>query len=304
MATEFVDKRRSRGPDRFVHMQGVISLSFQSIRWLAICLPALTVAIFEYFRHQWLEPLLPPLTGNLVTAAIVAVAVYGFVQFFIDLIRRSAQELSRVREQAAVMHERQRIAREMHDSVAQTLFYLTVKLREVDGLVVAGQNDQAHRQMQTIAGHLKETYQSVRHVIADLKQHGEPPDFHLAIRWAAEQAAERLGLRVEVDAAEVPSLSADAQQQALSIIQEALTNAQRHGSASRVTVRCRRSGEGLMLEIADDGGGFDPDRLAGEGGYGISIMTERAHMIGGHLQVASSPGQGTTVRLRLPEVVG
>ena len=113
--------------------------SFRRVRWLAVLLPTFSIGLFEFLRHQLLEPVLPEWLsdgwlGNVAGVFVVAAIVYVFVRFFGDVLQESAVEVAQAREEAAVAVERQRIAREMHDSIAQTLFYLTVKLREVDDL--------------------------------------------------------------------------------------------------------------------------------------------------------------------------
>src|SRR4051794_7726521 len=153
-------------------------LGFEHILRLAVLLPALYVGLFEFLRHQWLEPMLPGWLstgwlGNLIAVFVVAAVVYIFVRFFTNKLRESASELSRVREEAAVVAERQRIAREMHDSIAQTLFYLTVELREVEDLMLAGQSAEAQTELRMAQEEIRAAHQRVRAVIADLKWQAE-----------------------------------------------------------------------------------------------------------------------------------
>lgn len=147
----------------------------KAVRWLAVLLPALFVMAFEFIRHQWLGSMLPfwlghGWQGNLMGSLVVAGTVYGFVYLFARRIQRSAAETARAREEAAVIVERQRIAREMHDRVAQTLFYLTVKLREVDGSLPPEGAEAAREELREAQSNLKETYGQVREVVADLKR--------------------------------------------------------------------------------------------------------------------------------------
>lgn len=279
-------------------------MGFRRIQVLAVLLPALSVGLFEYFRHRWLERLLPGVLGHLVGALVVASGVYGFVRIFISMIRRSALEVARAREEAAVTVERQRIAREMHDHVAQALFYTSVKLREVAALVEAGQRDQACRELQAILeGHLKDTYQRVRQVIADLRKQADREDFGAAVHRTATRVAGQLGLQVACTTEGRPALPAAAQQHLLAIIQEALTNAHRHGGARRATVRAHPVGRDLEVEVTDDGSGFDPAAVALDGRYGLTIMAERARMAGGELSLDAAPGRGTRVTVHVPGVM-
>jgi two-component system, NarL family, nitrate/nitrite sensor histidine kinase NarQ len=98
------------------------AMSFGRVQLLAILLPALSVGLFEFVRHRWLEYVLPGWLENTVSALVVAVVVSGFVRIFGGISHNLALEVTRSREGAAIVVERQRICREMHDSVAQALF--------------------------------------------------------------------------------------------------------------------------------------------------------------------------------------
>lgn len=269
-------------------------------------MPALAMGLFEFLRHAWLAPVFPLWLGsgwfgNVVGALVVAGTVYVFVRVFSRMIENSAVQAARAREEAAVLTERQRMAREMHDGVAQTLFYLTVKLREVDALMPSEGSEPARGELLEAETKLEETYGQVREVVADLKRQAELEDFPEAVRRAARLASERLGLQVDCRVDYGLDPAASHKQHLLAIIQEALSNARRHGHAKKALVRAQRAGEQLVLEVTDEGDGFNPDTAGGNGGYGLSIMAERAQMVGGELSVDSSPGHGACVTVRLPE---
>lgn len=275
------------------------------LRLLAVLLPAGAMGAFEFLRHQWLSHALPgPLAegwaGNLLGALVVAGVVYGFVRVFGGLVQRSACETARAREEAAVLSERQRLTREMHDGVAQTLFYLGANLREVRALLESGEEREALDGVRTAELHLKETHERVRAAIADSRQNGAQ-DFGESLRRAAGEVSDRLGMRVVCEVERCPSVPASSQRQVLAIVHEALTNAHRHGRAREALVRVGADEGSVRVEVSDDGGGFDPRSHPGEGSYGLEIMAERARMLDGELRLASSPGRGTKVTVRLPE---
>jgi signal transduction histidine kinase len=278
---------------------------FRRIRWLAVVLPAVSVGLFEFLRHQWLASLLPGWLGagwpgNVAGALVVAAVVYVFVRFFTNILQEFVLEVARAREEAAVAVERQRIAREMHDRIAQTLFYLTVKLREAEDLMVAGESEEAHRELRTARGETKAAYHQVRAVIADLKQQAELEDFGEAVRHTATELAERLGVRVTCEVVGHATLPISSRQHVLAIIQEALINAHRHGRTQRASVRLKTLGKDAAIEVSDEGAGFDPSAVPREGCYGLAIMEERAQMAGGQLILDSTPGRGTRVTVHLP----
>jgi signal transduction histidine kinase len=94
-------------------------------------------------------------------------------------------------------------------------------------------------------------------------------------------------------------LPAEVEEGLYRIAQEALNNALKHAAPTSVTVRIRTDARGVMLEVSDDGRGFDPEGVSDEGGMGLANMRERAERLGGSLVVLSAPGEGTTVRLSL-----
>lgn len=271
---------------------------------MAVLLPAGAIGAFEFLRHQWLAHALPgPLAegwvGNALGALVVAGAVYGFVRVFAGLVESSARESSRAREETAVLSERQRLAREMHDGVAQTLFYLGANLREVRALLEAGEGAEALEGVRTAETHIDEAHARVRAAISDGRG-GGTQDFGESLRRAANEASGRLGMRVVCEVEGCPAVPASSQRQVLAIVHEALTNAHRHGRAREALVRAGAGDGGVAVEVSDDGGGFDPRNRPGEGRYGLEIMAERARILDGELHLASSPGRGTKVTVRLP----
>lgn len=274
------------------------------LRLMAVLLPAGAIGAFEFLRHQWLAHALPGLlaegwVGSALGALVVAGAVYGFVRLFEGLVQSSARETARAREEAAVLSERQRLAREMHDGVAQTLFYLGANLREVRALLEMGHEGEALDGVRAAETHLDEAHATVRAAIADSRQ-GGTPDLGESLRRAANEASGRLGMRVACEVEGCPAVPASSQRQLLAIVQEALANAHRHGRAREALVRAGAEGGGVAVEVSDNGGGFDPSARPGEGSYGLEIMAERARMIDGELRLASSPGRGTRVTVRFP----
>lgn len=277
---------------------------FRRVCWLAVLLPAASVGLFEFLRHQWLA--LPGWlgvgwVGNLVGVLVVAVVVFGFVRVFAGILSGLALEAARSREEAAVAVERRRIAREMHDDIAQAMFYLNVKLREVGDLMADGEAGRARGELRAAEAHLQDAYWQVRSVISDLKeQEAEREDFGEAARRASAEVAGRLGMRVTCEVEGRAVLSASSRKHILAIVQEALTNAHRHGRAKDAAVRVRAAEGDLTVEVSDEGAGFDPAAAAGEGCYGRVIMEERARMLGGRVSLDSAPGRGTRVTVSLP----
>jgi signal transduction histidine kinase len=123
----------------------------------------------------------------------------------------------------------------------------------------------------------------------------------LRLRMAAVERRE--GIEAQVEADGLGQLPDRLEEGLYYIAQEALNNAFRHAQASSVTVSIRSEGEDLVLEVADDGRGFDPQDVQSEGGMGLGNMRQRAEELGGTLAIASVPGRGTTVRATVGRAV-
>ncbi len=281
-----------RGAGTCIERGGVSPVSRNRVQWIAIGFPTILLGVFEVVRHQWLEPQLLGFWGNATAALLVAAAVYGFVRYLIGVAARTEQELWRARAEAAVFAERQRIGREMHDGVAQALFHLRVQLQEVDEHAAQGAISRVRQEIGSVQSQVSAAYDQVRAVIANLKQEAGSEDTGEALRRGATRVAQGLGLDLKLNLSELPHLDGQGQQHLLAIVSEAMTNARRHGGATRVSLTTppRR------LVIADNGRGFGP-RQPGSDGFGLTIMAERAHLLGGRLQVESEPGRGARVTL-------
>lgn len=256
------------------------------MQWLAILFPAGLVGAYELVRHRWLEHTLGS-WGNLAGSLIVGCAVYWFIRYYSDVITKAEQALGRSRSEAAVLAERHRIGREMHDSVAQALFHVRVKLRELGEAMV--QPEQAN-EVARLEGQVSAAYDRVRAVISDLKRQAETEDTAESLCRAVSQIAGELGLTPHLDVTKTPRLTASGQGHLQAIVAEALTNARRHGGATTVQV----SSDERSLVITDNGRGFDRNHTPTDS-FGLMIMEERARMLGGSLCVDSALGRGTKI---------
>ena len=205
----------------------------------------------------------------------------------------------------AVLEERTRLAREIHDTLAQQLTGIVLELEAADTLLNRGSEGRARtsveRARELARGALQEARRSVWNLRpAPLSATG----LVAAIGHEVEAWEERTGIPARFKARAVPqhpSLSPTAEVALLRIGQEALSNAARHGHPEHVDVELRAHRQELVLSVSDDGVGFDPAASAPrEDCFGLDGMAERARSAGGTLTVVSSPGRGTTVTTRLP----
>jgi signal transduction histidine kinase len=201
----------------------------------------------------------------------------------------------------SIVEERNRLARELHDSVTQKLFGVTLTA-ESASTVIERNPAEARQQLQRLQQLAREAMEELRSLIFELR----PPEVETEGLATALRKHVDVLQRIHGDAVELtldgdPAPSAGSDAEVLRIAQEALQNALRHAGATRVDVRLQAHNGRLRLAIRDDGVGFDPaDPSLRSQHLGLTSMEERARALGGRLTIASRPGEGTTVTLEVP----
>ncbi len=206
----------------------------------------------------------------------------------------------------AALEERERIAREMHDGLAQVLGFVNTKALAVSRLLEVGKVAEASIQVDELGAMVRDAYVDVRESILGLRTRPRPgTGFYAALRNYLEGFERQSGIPVELRTAgaeEKVRLSFDTELQLLRIVQEALTNVRKHAAACQASV-CLTPVDGkLYLVIEDDGQGFDPTgpTRAGWTCFGLKTMRERAESISGTFALESRPGAGTRVVVTVP----
>lgn len=203
----------------------------------------------------------------------------------------------------AVAEERVRIAREMHDGLAQVLGYVNTKVQAVSGFLRNGNTDEAQLQLRELAVSARQAYSDVRESIAGLRTlPTSERSFAEVLREYVGIWAEQSGVAVSFSYDESLRLGARVELQLMRIVQEALGNVRKHAQASSASVDIRQHDGSMVMTVRDDGSGFD---LAARSKsefprFGLTTMRERAETVGGRLTVDAGRGRGTVVRLELP----
>jgi signal transduction histidine kinase len=215
-----------------------------------------------------------------------------------------AVENSRLREQAelsAAMAERNRLARELHDSVTQSLYTVTLYAEAANRMLAAEKNIEASQHLRELRNTAQEALREMRLLIFELRPLAlEKIGLASALHMRLEAVESRGGIQTELKVRGVEKLPARLQEELYQVATEALNNLLKHAHAQCVTVQLNVDANRIVLEVCDDGIGFDPTAVETGGGFGIAGMKERAHRLGGQLQMISAPGQGTRVRLEAP----
>jgi two-component system sensor histidine kinase UhpB len=209
-------------------------------------------------------------------------------------LRRLPGRILRAQEE-----ERRRIARELHDEAAQSITSLLVRLRLLER---AGAPEVAQQRVQELRELTMLALDDVRRIAVELRP-SVLDDLGLvaALRAHVDAVNAAGGVAIGLAVAGMDGrLPPEVELALYRVAQEAITNARRHAQASRAAVRLIRDGAHVVLEVTDDGVGFDPAAVqAGRGGLGLAGMRERLALIGGDLALRSAPGRGTTVTARV-----
>lgn len=270
-----------------------------ALSWWAVILPAFAVGGFEFLRHSLLERFLPAPAGNLVAALLVGCGAAVYVSVAARYIRQAERSLSAAREEAAVLQERDRIARAMHDNVSQAIFYLGVRLNDLQRQIERGERDSAAALVAEVRENLNETNGRVRTAIADLRRRPAPRLVGPTVAELVRQTAAEAGLSVRVEGADLSvPLDESRLEQVLGVVQEALNNTAKHAGVHQAAVEVRQVGRNLAVTVVDQGRGFRPDQVTG--GFGLMMMQERAELARGRLTLETAPGAGVRVSLTVP----
>lgn len=217
-------------------------------------------------------------------------------------VKERTEELLEHVRRVAILEERDRLAREMHDSLGQVLGFVNLKAKVAEDLIARGRAAEAGDELGQMRGAVQSAYEDVRQAILSLRTTGQGRGLMAGLRDFAATVARQSGLVVELEAPEEIQLQPAVEAQVIRVVQEALTNIRKHAHASRAQIRFQREGGATVVSVVDDGRGFDLAGVEAASGmrFGLLTMRERAESIGGTLVIDTAPGKGTTVRLRIP----
>ena len=265
---------------------------------------AVTVAFAHLVLSHWMDRFTWVMDGNILPWLIFyAMAIF----LFTTAVFRTNQNIRQRIQQGAIVEERGRMRREIHDGVAQAPSYLSMKTDTVSRLVADGKTEQALTGMQGMREAVGESYKAIRESLDQLSVEVGAVPLTTALQEHLKQFEERNGIQARLEVPEpVAGLSSLAEFQVLRITQEALVNVRKHSKASNVCVALAAARGGVEVSIKDNGRGFDPSSLPdnGAGHHGLLVMGERAEGLGGAVSIKAAPGEGTEVRLFMPAEVG
>jgi signal transduction histidine kinase len=270
------------GPCMYCRRCLALPLKMGSQRLGALCVGTKRMAPFSATDRR--------LAGEIASAASIAIAN--------ALLHEHAKKL-------AALEERDRIARELHDNLAQVLGYLSMKAAGAREMVLRGRTDRLDTDLLEMGQAADEGYLDVREAILGLRTSTDAPG---GLRGALEQYLEKFSrqsgvtARLEMPETMATPLAPAVEIQVVRVIQEALTNVRKHARATHAWVTLEARDGGIRISVRDDGHGFDMATADRElaNGYGLVMMRERLTTIGGQLALTSAPGRGTTIVAEVP----
>lgn len=278
----------------------------ESEAYLAV---GLVIAAFAELQHAFY----PSTYAGLVTASdVLRLLSYGIL--VLGIVAEQREDLRELREayaaldrlrvteaERAALEERHRLAREIHDGLAQQLWFTKLKFERLSGSLDEESRPLASEVGQSLDAAIVEARSAMVTMRSSLE--ADLPLVDMLGR-AVDDFEQRSGLPVRfTPGAGLPGALPPRQQvELLRVVQEALTNVTKHADATMVRLRAEATGRELIVAVTDNGIGFDPGRLS-EGGMGLRGMEERARLMGGTLRVVSEPHGGTTVEVSVPILV-
>ncbi len=203
-------------------------------------------------------------------------------------------------EYRTVMQERVRLAREIHDSLAQTLAYLKLTSAQMQTQLTQGDLVRLAQNLQNSHDALSEAYLETRQAIDNLR-FAPQQDMVSWLGQIIHNFEQTSGLKAVTSVpAVLPQVSPEVQAQLVRIIQETLSNIRKHAQATKVWINVREWNQELLFDLGDDGVGFSAEDVPDLSRHGLRGMRERAELIGAEFQITSQPGRGTTIHIEVP----
>ncbi|KEO85039.1 sensor histidine kinase [Tumebacillus flagellatus] len=265
-------------------------MTYSRLQWFSVLFPTLLVGGMEYIRHAYLLPYLSMAEGNLLITCLVLVLSFFYATWVFRTMRRINARLAEEEARRAVYEERERMARELHDGIAQTLFFLNVKLRQ-------GRVEEARSAVAAIDNHVRQAIFNLR----DLPEEGDTLTCRLE-KWLGQWST-LTGIDVQHDFQAPPEgfFEAAAEVQIFGIVQEAFHNIRKHAGATQAFCSFRWQPDGeWRLRIADNGSGIDEEsvRRLDPQKYGLRMMTERAKKLHADFTIRNAVDGGTELILQ------
>lgn len=260
-------------------------MSYRYLKLFTILIPTFLIGGFEFFRHSVILHQLSMEAGNYLITILTLFISYVFATWMFNTIEKKNERITKEREMRVIYEERERLAKELHDNIAQTLFLLRVHMKK-------GKYKEADSLVNSIDTQLRQAIFNLR------MDPAEQIDFTNRIHnWLEEwSAVSGIDVQVTINLREKYFTPAE-EIQLFGILQEAFTNIRKHSNAQSALFQLVRTNDGWEMKIEDDGSGFDLSEIRSNR-YGIAMLKERAAKLKADLEIHTELSRGTSIRLR------
>jgi signal transduction histidine kinase len=276
-------------------------MNITRMKWIAAIVPAICIGIFEFARHEFLHVISMD-WGNVLVAGLTGVLFILFSHGIFVFMENLYDKLQTEKRETAVLQERYRIARDLHDSITQALFFMNVKIIEIEA--AWPNHGEPLSAIKELREAIKLTDTEVRQHIFALQTVTPDIDINLveSIRehlcQYEKQTGTQTNLATNSDAAN--RLSQYERKQLFHIFQELMFNIRKHAAATQVNITLSQSSDRFLMVIADNGKGFATESLQNKNSsFGFKILEQDVQSIGAELNLNTSPGTGTTVTISI-----
>ncbi|RKQ33196.1 sensor histidine kinase [Oceanobacillus halophilus] len=266
-------------------------MSYNQLKWFILLIPTITVGAWEYIRHEYLLPYISMDLGNWLTPVIVLFVTFTLLTRFFSKLEQMQEELRIERAKKAVLEEREKIAEELHDGLAQSLFLLSIKVRQLDKIEVSEENEELFGRLRE---NIHDIHDYVRLGINNLKTPIEDPDVSWKdrLQQLIHEFETDSGMEIErVIEVEESLLKTKEQSELLACLHESFVNIQKHAEASVVNIQIKISPDKKYLMIKDNGRGFTEADLNKSGSFGLKMMVQRCQRINWNMDFKRENGE-------------
>lgn len=280
-------------PSRKIHNEGRsitrgVCMSYNQLKWLILLIPTITVGLWEYVRHEYLLPYISMELGNWLTPIMVLFVTFTLLTRLFKKIETMQEQLQQERTVKAALEEREKIARELHDGMAQSLFLLSVKMKQLKNIKVPEEDRETFTEIEE---RLYDIHHYVRTGIENLRQPiVDDVNFTEVVSNEIAEFKKETNINViaEVQIDETV-LTLQEKNELHFCLKEALVNVHKHARANNVEIMIFINDVENKMVIKDDGSCFQIDQPL-TGHYGIRMMQERCAKIGWNFQIERESG--------------
>jgi signal transduction histidine kinase len=265
----------------------VSEMKNKQLKWMILVIPTIVIGGWEYVRHEFLLPYISMEVGNWLSPVIVLIVTIALLVPLFNRYEQLHEQLKREKAEKAILQEQERIARELHDGIAQTLFLSSVQVKQM--------KQQKYPNWESLEKNLREMHEYIRYSISNLKKSKASSSF---IGWKRQmeqlveqfqlQTGSKVELHIDVNDSDVTPKE---KIELFSCMREGLLNIQKHTDANHVRITLCTQQKGWLLEIVDNGQGFTKDPFQYEQKFGLKIMQERVAEINGSLSFVHENGE-------------